>query len=307
MRKIITCAIALLTISVKLIGQENEKTKAIAAFGQGKIEEGEKLLVSYVSKNPDEAEGLIYLGSIKAQTKKYKEAIPHLEKALSLDVHPQQINDLRYFLSVCYLQEGNKQRALMLLNQIAKNGGGKSFLQQCSGPEFQTIKDDAEFKKILDIFKSNSSPCTNNDSYKKLNFFIGIWDVFTGPGYSQKVGTDTVRLQPGGCALFESFRYLSTGYTGQSFNFFDRATNKYRHHWAGVNGDIIMYEETASGENWITLFAVTTTQNNTGLMNKRMKMTYNPADGSVHQFIEESRDLGKTWTVDFDAMYKKAK
>ncbi|MBV9963584.1 MAG: hypothetical protein JO072_15170, partial [Parafilimonas sp.] len=42
------------------------------------------------------------------------------------------------------------------------------------------------------------------------------------------------------------------------------------------------------------------------LIHRRMTITYNSVDKTLHEFIENSFDLGKTWQPDFDALFKKA-
>ncbi len=111
----------------------------------------------------------------------------------------------------------------------------------------------------------------------------------------------------GGYAIFENFKWTGGGsYTGKSMTFFDPSTQKYRMCWAGSSGDIRNFEEVHSDQNVIQLLAITNEPNNI-LVHRRMTVTYNPSDGSVHQYIENSTDFGKTWEVNFDAMFRKAK
>ncbi len=76
--------------------------------------------------------------------------------------------------------------------------------------------------------------------------------------------------------------------------------------WTGSNADIRTFHETRSATDTVELLAVTNTNANE-FVHRRMLVAFDPQKQSIHQLIENSFDLGKTWEVDWDAMFIKRK
>ncbi len=71
---------------------------------------------------------------------------------------------------------------------------------------FLNIKDDPEFIAVVQKMKKNSRPCEFDPRYKKFDFFIGLWDVYIGKNYDNKVAVDSVVREVSGCSIKENFR-----------------------------------------------------------------------------------------------------
>jgi hypothetical protein len=142
--------------------------------------------------------------------------------------------------------------------------------------------------------------CGSEPLYQQFDFWLGDWDVESG---GKKAGTNRIEKILGGCVLLESWTGTG-GSRGQSFNYYDDATKEWVQVWVDASGGSItcrgglrdgaMHLE---GEH---------THKDGHIEPFRMTFTPNP-DGSVRQFIEQSKDNGKTWYVWFDGLYTRGK
>jgi hypothetical protein len=235
------------------------------------------------------------------------EAVQNTFKELALyDTRPESLNDGRYLLAKCYLLDNNDGEALKLLRVASRFGGGGQVLVDNS---FSKLADNKDFQAIKSSIQENVRPCENNENYRKLDFFVGNWDIYLGDGYDQKVAVDTIEKVTRGCAILENFYYTAgkSTFTGKSFCFYDAPKQKFVMNWAGSSGDIRIFEETASSKNSMELMAITIGNSNRMLVHRKMKIDYNPTDDTIHQFIQNSYDLGKTWVTEWDALYRRQK
>ncbi|MEJ2084814.1 MAG: hypothetical protein P8Y44_03950 [Acidobacteriota bacterium] len=69
--------------------------------------------------------------------------------------------------------------------------------------------------------------CENDPRYSQFDFWLGTWDVFVG---DQKAGENTITEEEGGCLVLEKWTDVAGG-TGQSYNFFNPDTEKWRQVW----------------------------------------------------------------------------
>lgn len=69
--------------------------------------------------------------------------------------------------------------------------------------------------------------CESNPVYNQFDFWLGSWDVYVG---EQKAGENTITKQEGGCLVLEKWTDI-TGGTGQSYNFYNPKTKKWRQVW----------------------------------------------------------------------------
>ncbi len=78
------------------------------------------------------------------------------------------------------------------------------------------------------------SPCSD-DLFRQFDFWVGDWDVYTLDG--KKAGENSIQIEENGCLLVERWTGASGG-TGQSYNYVDLATNKWRQIWVSNWGTI---------------------------------------------------------------------
>ena len=77
-------------------------------------------------------------------------------------------------------------------------------------------------------------PCTDAQ-FRVFDFWAGAWDVYNANG--KKAGDNTITIEEGGCLLVEHWAGAGGG-TGQSYNFVDRATGKWRQVWVSAGATI---------------------------------------------------------------------
>lgn len=141
-------------------------------------------------------------------------------------------------------------------------------------------------------------PCRDDPRSHQFDFWIGEWNVSAN---GKTAGTNVITRRHQGCLIFESYT-TPRGYSGQSFNFYDPAIDKWRQIWVDSGGTVIWYQgNLVDGE---MRFEGELYQRNGPKALSRM--TFTPKeDGSVRQLIERSTDGGTTWTVGFDGHYVK--
>jgi len=298
------CIIVCFCISSVVHAQGNSsKSLAYTAYQKKDWQQAERNFTVYLQNNSSDTFAIYYLGMSQLKQKKYTEAINQFRNIYELELPSDFKNELGFELAKSYAALGDDQKCLQLLQTAANNGA--TFKQRLSDSAFASMQSMPQFATISEKLEHNATPCLYDDKYKKLDFFVGIWDVYIGDNYADKVAVDTVSKFYGGCSIDEKFKWLgNSDYVGESISFFDNTSQRFRMCWAGKSGDIRNFEEMSSAQNSIVFFAVTT--DGKSLIHRKLAITYNPADSTIHEHIENSYDLGKTWQPDFDALFKKA-
>ena len=144
-------------------------------------------------------------------------------------------------------------------------------------------------------------PCADA-KFHEFDYWLGEWEVFTKDG--KKAGDNVITAEEGGCLLVERWTSASGG-TGQSYNFVDLETGKWRQVWVSVGATI----DYAGG------------LDETGVMRLEGTIGYgaaNPAngakfkgswtpeeDGSVTQHFQQYNPATEEWTDWFTGIYRK--
>lgn len=145
---------------------------------------------------------------------------------------------------------------------------------------------------------SQPAPLCSSDSFKQFDFWLGEWDVSTPDGTI--AGQNRITREENGCLILERWVSVSGG-TGQSYNYYNPATEKWRQVWVGA-GAMIDYEGglTPTGsmklEGTITYIGTAQTAPFTG------EWTLNK-DGSVTQHFEQYDAENDSWQVWFTGRY----
>jgi tetratricopeptide (TPR) repeat protein len=290
--------------SFNAISQANAIPSAANAFREKKWSEAVRLYKTQRLMYPNDVSNLYFIGLAEANQKNYQSAITYYDSIFQFSNSLSYRNQVKFQIARCYSALNEKEKSIYYLKEIARTGS--RFSNGLNDSLFTSIKGDPEFKTVALLFEANSTPCLFDKRYQKFNHFIGIWDVYSGNNFETKVAVDTVTQTPGGCSVNESFKWLSSDYAGKSMIFFDPGAQKYRMCWVGTNGDIRNFEEIKSQENHIELLAVTVSNENE-LIHRKMTIDYDPVKETIHQLIENSSDLGKTWQPAFNALFRKVK
>ena len=132
--------------------------------------------------------------------------------------------------------------------------------------------------------------------FRQFDFWVGEWNVTM---MGREAGTSSVTSEERGCVVHEHWAG-KVGDTGQSFNFYNRQTGKWRQVWVASNGSSIDLSGTLV-DGSIAYTGETKQPDGTRMLHR---LTFTPnADGSVRQFWQTSVDEGATWKVSFDGHY----
>lgn len=284
------CALILLAHLFVFDHTMAQEDRAFEAFSKNDWNQAIALFKQSLRKDPYNFTSYAYLGTSLNNVKQYEEALAFLQKSLAYANHLSAINYARWQLARSYAGLNRREDALVLLKQIAENAANFPLTDSVFFPYAK----DAEFIAVARKMKENFRPCLYDSRYQKFNFFIGVWDVYTGQNYANKVAVDSVTLAPSGCSVHENFIWTAgSDFRGVSMIYFDPGTQRYKMCWTGSNADIRTFEEARIIKDTVELVAVTTTKNNE-LIQRRMLIAIDPSEKKIHQYIENSFDQGRT-------------
>ncbi len=139
-------------------------------------------------------------------------------------------------------------------------------------------------------------PCRYGDEYKRLDFWLGEWEVFVK---DKKTATSSISKSEGGCTLHEDYKTISEFY-GRSINYFDSKDKKYTQIWIDKFNNITIFKEVTAKDGYLKMQA----DDGKGTLTN-MDYTLDSSTGNVTQTMESSKDEGKTWKKSFVGVYKK--
>ena len=237
-------------------------------------------------------------GLSNLNVKKYDEAIPLFNKALTL--HPPLQVKMNTYASLAraYSATGKKEKALISLDSAASLGYGNIGLLHTHA-DYDNIRNDERFKTIRNNIYNTANPCMTNAKAREFDFWIGEWDVYV-TGTKNIAGKSKIEMIARGCALLENWD--SSGSSGKSLNFIDPITGKWKQTWVGsyANGIQEFFEgEYKDG----AMRFVFENINPQGRKVIGRFIFYNEKPGQVRQFNETSVDGGKTWVTSYDFTY----
>jgi tetratricopeptide (TPR) repeat protein len=175
--------------------------------------------------------------------------------------------------------------------------------------DFQNIRNDARFDKLLTTATNNAFPCMGNQQSREFDFWIGEWDVYPN-GTTQLVGDSKIELASGGCMILENWTALGPfPNTGKSMNYVNTSTGKWEQLWIGSGGmNINNPQKFINGVYSDGAMRFDFEQSNQqGQKQIGRFIFFNQGPDQVRQFNEVSSDGGKTWTTSYDFIYKRRK
>jgi len=236
-------------------------------------------------------------GEAAIKAKDYDGAIKAFEEAEKQGYLPRST---QFRMAAAAAAKGDAAEALRHMERAVEAGFGAVFLLE-SDDAFQAIRKTPEFK---DIERRAAHPCQNHASFKRLDFWVGDWDVVSNDEKREPSGTNKVEKTLDGCAIIENWRDV-TGHEGKSFFAFNIITGKWKQLW--VQDDTGYKEKEMSGDlpGGAVRFVGRIAAPGGRQYYDRTTLTPN-ADGSVRQLIEQSSD-NKSWQPTFDALYIRKK
>ena len=148
--------------------------------------------------------------------------------------------------------------------------------------------------------------CSGRIANHKLDFWLGDWNVYAGGSLD---GTNHIVSILGGCAVQEEWTD-STGYQGRSWFYVDPASGRLKQVWLTsraeqLGGTKEKTELPGSGPRSVQFQGVLVTESGSRIVD-RTTLTQK-TDGTVRQVIELSRDKERTWTIAYDAIYRRSR
>lgn len=148
--------------------------------------------------------------------------------------------------------------------------------------------------------KKSCACCT--EVHRQFDFWLGDWET-TANG--KVAGNNRIVLLQDSCIIQENWTSASPGYTGTSYNFYNKDIQKWQQIWIDNQGANLILTGERVGDAMILKSGEMTNPKGQKYIN-RITWTNNP-DGTVRQNWEVSKDNEKTWTSIFDGLYQKKK
>jgi tetratricopeptide (TPR) repeat protein len=267
----------------------SEADKAYAASDWVTAEAGYEAIAA---RSPEDAQVWFRLGRSRYELGEHETAAAAFARADGLGFAPPFT---RYELARARAGTGDGAAAVDMLRQAAEAGYANP--SGLDDEVFARIRTRPEFEEITERVEQNAVPCEHDPRYRQFDFWLGTWDVY-GPG-GMKAGTNRIEKDLGGCLLVENWTSASGG-TGRSLNYYDPALDRWRQVWVDAQGGNIL-SEGGLRDGGMYFEGANVSRDGSS---ERFRMTFTPSpDGSVRQFIEQSRDGGETWYVWFDGRY----
>jgi hypothetical protein len=290
---------SLLTALLVLVPNPADTKTADAAFQKREWARAADSYRKVVKDAPEDGVAWLRLGIALVQLGKGKDAIPPLETAQRLGVHP---NLVQYELAQAVALAGDKGRALGILQGLVDEDFLPVGPPATQEKAFASLVKDPQFVKLSQAMEVNRAPCKLSDAaspYHEFDYFIGDWDVVDKAG--NEVGTSHVERILAGCVLAENWRSQGGG-EGRSLSSFNPGLRHWEQYWVDGQGLPIFFTgHFEDGE--LRLQGDSATRNGAQIMRR---VTFSKlATGGVRQLSEVSNDRGRTWTTDFDFRYLK--
>ena len=145
-----------------------------------------------------------------------------------------------------------------------------------------------------------SAPCSA-PAFQQFDFWLGTWQVRTPDG--ALAGENIITREEQGCLILERWTSINGG-TGQSYNFYNPATENWRQVWVS-SGAMIDYEGGLTEAGSIKLSGVITYVASGQIADFTGEWTPND-DGSVTQHFEQYDPETEAWTTWFTGHYVKS-
>ncbi len=134
----------------------------------------------------------------------------------------------------------------------------------------------------------------------QFDFWVGDWECRTPDGTLG--GTNRITLECAGRVLQEHWED-TTGGVGTSLNMYDPVTGKWHQTWVDQSGTLLQLDGGLNAAGSMVMEGTRPRRDGNGDVQHRI--TWTPADGTVHQVWTYSIDAGTTWNTAADLVYSK--
>jgi hypothetical protein len=148
--------------------------------------------------------------------------------------------------------------------------------------------------------------------YRQFDFWVGEWDVVTNPATQpanappaqpgRKPASNVIEKLEGGCVIKENWDDR-TGGTGQSFNLYDRVSQRWHQTWVDSTGSLHQYWGGLRDGNMVLVGEVPLPPGARFQGRRTIRVSFMPMGADkVRQFSEALNSDG-TWSVNYDLIY----
>jgi tetratricopeptide (TPR) repeat protein len=168
--------------------------------------------------------------------------------------------------------------------------------------DFATLRNDPRYAKALDRTRRAVTPCMYDPNYRRLDFWIGEWDVKNVAG--GQAGQSVVESIAGGCALLENWIPGAGRPGGKSLNTWHPQLKQLQQYWVGGGGGVTEYRKGTWTDTSVVYTGDITGANGEPVV---LRLTFAALkDGRVRQWAEQSIS-GGAWTTQYDFYYVRRK
>lgn len=278
-------------------GPSPQALEAGRLFDAGDWAGAARAYAALVEANPKAPPLRIRLGASLLRQGRYAEAVAVLDEVTKAGPNPGALA----WLARAQARLGKKDPAMTALQEAVKNGFVDGAMLD-SEADLASLRSDPRFKEVRETADRNARPCAYVPESRQLDFWLGDWDVTVG---GVAAGKSHVEKILNDCIVFENWTGAG-GYVGKSFNLYDSQKKRWQQTWVdGVGGITEFYGEWKGGALRYEAQG-TVPVGQTQPVDQKMDF-FALDDGRVRQYIQQSSDGGKTWSVVFDGFYAKKK
>jgi hypothetical protein len=208
----------------------------------------------------------------------------------------------------------------VLLRQNKKEAGTSSLFHLLYGPKWVILPSDnciilllyrGTMQRLIFLLSFYVASFINSNAQsdcaccgekaRQFDFWLGTWNVSTPDG--KLAGTNTIELIQDSCVLRENWTSSKSDFTGTSYNFYNKVTEKWQQTWVdNKGGNLLLEGEYVNGKMILSSKPV---RNANGKMQVDRITWTNNTDKTIRQYWEASTDNGVTWKTVFDGLYKR--
>jgi hypothetical protein len=293
-----SCVIFLVLTAVSPVGAQDIPVAEPAqlAFEEGRWEDAIAEYREILEAYPADRVSWLRIAQAERELGSFEAALGTLERALANNA-PEAMVHLERARN--YLGLGRTDEALLELETADHlELRARALLEE--GEEFDVLREDRRFDRIVDNVRRRVLPCTSLAEAAEFDFWLGRWEV-RGPD-GTLLGHSTVTREEGGCVVREQWDG-NPGSTGSSMSFYLPSRGQWRQVWIGSGGTHIdMTGGLVDGEMRLegTIEYVEPEQ----VVAFRATWTTG-AGGRVRQRMEQFSLGTQSWELWFDGIYRR--
>ena len=293
------CTIVFAVLTAVAATQDAD-SQAEAAYQQKNWPEAARLYSILTQKEPDKGLYFYRLGVAEQSQGQYEAALGAFNQAKAKGAPAPTVD---YNLACVYARMNRHEEAITQLQEAMAKGFSQPD-QLATDPDLESLRSDAKFPELVKQAKHNQQPCEYDAESRQFDFWIGDWHVSRTSGGPQ-VGASHIEKAIGGCVIWENWTSLGTNYFGKSYNTFNQNLKRWEQFWVDNQGGMIHF---FGGLKDGTMdFYTDDVPQPDGSKLRRHLQFFNLGPDKVRQFSQGSTDGGKTWNVEYDFTYVRAK